>query len=443
MGMRSTASYKLDRPRQLDPKLPADVFEHAFGDAAIGLAIVSLDGRWIQANQALCDIVGYDAEEMRGTHLPGHHPPRRRGDRHRARPQAHPGRRPSYEREKRYVCRNGSIVWVQLTVSLVRDDHGTPLYMISQILNVHSRKAADEALLASQALLAESQAIAQLGSWEWDVTTGAIAWSDGLYAVYGLDPTEFEPSFEGFLERVHPDDRAIAERHAVEAGRDGTPFDYEHRIMRPDGEIRYLSSRGTATLDGTGRVIRVTGTEQDVTDLRLATLQLERANAGLTRSVAGLQLLNRWFGLLRELSELLQHAPDADEVGSVVSIGARLFSGDTGALYLRKASADLLAPIATWGTPLPVDQEPALEDRWSVRRSRLHLVEDVAGIGWRHAAGTDDTYVCVPMLARGEALLHVRRKAGAASSVIEIAELVAAVAENAALALTTCSSATS
>lgn len=321
----------------------------------------------------------------------------------------------------------------------MHDEQGAPLYLISQILDIGRRKAAAEELRASEALLEEAQAIARLGSWEWDVLTGAVTWSDALYAVFGLDPSSFEPSFERFLEHVHPEDRAIAEHHAVEAARHATPFDYEHRIVRPDGEVRYVNSRGTASTDEHGHVTRLTGTAQDVTDLHLATLQLEQANAELTRSVDGLQARNRQFALLRELSELLQHAPDVDEVAEVVAtICDRLLPTDTGVLYLRGSGGDLVTPIAHWGGPASEAMELALDDCWSIRRGRLHAVDDATGIRCRHASRTQGAYVCAPMLAHGEAqgFLHVQRTSGDGSSIGGIAELVAAVAENVALALT-------
>ncbi len=113
--------------------------------------------------------------------------------------------------------------------------------------------------------LAVTQQITHIGSWEWDVTTNAISWSDELYRIYGLEPRSLEVTFETFLTRVHPDDRARTMREVQAALASGGSFAYPERIVRPDGSVRELETKGETTRDASGKVDRLVGTCRDVT----------------------------------------------------------------------------------------------------------------------------------------------------------------------------------
>jgi PAS domain S-box-containing protein len=114
--------------------------------------------------------------------------------------------------------------------------------------------------------LAAAQQIAHIGSWEWDLATSSVAWSDELYRIYGLEPQSCEITFESFLARVHPDDRARVQREVKAALERGGRFAYPERIVRPDGSVRDLESVGEVAKDASGRVTGLIGTCRDVTD---------------------------------------------------------------------------------------------------------------------------------------------------------------------------------
>lgn len=118
--------------------------------------------------------------------------------------------------------------------------------------------------------LAEVEKLAHLGSWEWDVPANQVTWSDELYRIYGLTPGEFGATFEAYLERVHPEDRDHARATVETAYRTGQPFDFEERIVRPDGTKRLLHSRGQVVLDEAGACIRMLGVCYDITEQRRA-----------------------------------------------------------------------------------------------------------------------------------------------------------------------------
>ncbi len=137
------------------------------------------------------------------------------------------------------------------------------------------REAVDQALRASEQRLLDAQAVAHIGSWEWDIGQNAVWWSDELCRIYGTPGST--PSYEEFLERVHPGDRARVEAVVRGALEDHAPFTYEHRIVRPDGSVRMLAASGRVVTDERGRPVRMLGTGQDVSDRK----QAEAAEAAL------------------------------------------------------------------------------------------------------------------------------------------------------------------
>jgi diguanylate cyclase (GGDEF)-like protein/PAS domain S-box-containing protein len=121
------------------------------------------------------------------------------------------------------------------------------------------------ALSRSQASLAEAQQIAELGSWEWDIVNDAVTWSEELYRIFERPP-DYQPTYQGYLERVHPEDRPGTEAAIRRALADHRPFAFDQRIVLPDGSIRWLESRGRVYVDDDGRPVRMRGVCRDRTD---------------------------------------------------------------------------------------------------------------------------------------------------------------------------------
>ncbi len=130
-------------------------------------------------------------------------------------------------------------------------------------------KANDE-LQKRDLQLSTAQQIAGLGSWEWDLQTSEVAWSEALYQICGLHNGEFDRTFESFLACFHPEDRESTASHIQEAVRTHQPFNFEGRIIRPDGNLRILHTQGRAVKDEGGEVAKLLGVCLDVTDRRRA-----------------------------------------------------------------------------------------------------------------------------------------------------------------------------
>ena len=131
--------------------------------------------------------------------------------------------------------------------------------------DITEAKAAEQALREHRTLLAEAQKLAGLGCWEWDPSSGRLVWSEELYRIYGVDPGGFRPSFESYLERVHPEDRARVAQLVAGALMERRGFRFEERIVRPDGAVRQLRSHGEVVCDAQGEVLKVVGACLDIT----------------------------------------------------------------------------------------------------------------------------------------------------------------------------------
>jgi PAS domain S-box-containing protein len=178
---------------------------------------------------------------------------------------------------ERLVRADGRTLWIDFTVDLVQFE-GRPTTLVTGF-DITERLDAEEVLRKSEANLAESQRIAQVGGWEWDLSTDRVSWSDELFRIYGLDPRCTRPTFELFQSQLHPDDRAVLTTAGDQASTDGRPFECELRMTRPDGEMRILWTTCRTDLDPSGRPVRMYGAVQDITDRRSAQEALKQSEA--------------------------------------------------------------------------------------------------------------------------------------------------------------------
>ena len=143
-------------------------------------------------------------------------------------------------------------------------------------------------LALSRRLLADAQQLARIGSWEWDLGTNVVTWSDELYRIYGYQPGDIEVSYENFLGRVHPDDRVSVDERNRKCFADHQPFEDVKRIVRPDGSEFPMRTRGEMVLAEDGTPVRMIGVCEDVTDevhAREADVRLRAAEQARRRAM--------------------------------------------------------------------------------------------------------------------------------------------------------------
>jgi PAS domain S-box-containing protein len=156
--------------------------------------------------------------------------------------------------------------------------------------DIAEHKQAEETLRKIEASLAEAQRVAHIGSWELNLQKNELWWSNEVYRIFGVKPQEFGATYEAFLSFVHPDDRKMVDEAYRTAIEKKTQYDVVHRIVRRDGEVRYVHERSEDIVDETGKVVRSIGTVHDITEqkqLETRLLQAQKMEA-LGRFVGGI-----------------------------------------------------------------------------------------------------------------------------------------------------------
>jgi PAS domain S-box-containing protein len=239
--------------------------------APVGFAYNAMDGRFTYVNRAFSDLVGYSAEELFGrTWQDITHPEDLASDLELG-SKVLAGELSSYTLEKRFIRKDGLFVWARLFGNFVRDNAGSPIHGVAIVLDITERKLADQALRDSQQSVVLAKEAAQLGIYDWDMTTGAVRWDDRVYELFGLDPS-VTVDYEIFTERQHPADRAATKRsldRALDPSGDGRYHAVYRVISKVDGVVRWLESVGRVIFDAR-RAVRLVGTLQDVTEKKHA-----------------------------------------------------------------------------------------------------------------------------------------------------------------------------
>ncbi len=173
--------------------------------------------------------------------------------------------------------KDGSKIWVPENARIVRDEEGRALYYEGSVHDTTERRRAEAELTRSQLQLAEAQRIAQLGSWEVDVVTNAVTWSDEEYRLFGFEPGQCTVTTDLYMSRIHPDFREMTAEWVgtVIANKKSSRLD--NRIIRPNGEERILRHWADVFLDATGTVVRLLGMSQDITEQRQIEIELLQA----------------------------------------------------------------------------------------------------------------------------------------------------------------------
>lgn len=287
-------------------------FRATFEQAAVGLAHVAPHGHWLRVNQKLCDIVGYPRDELlRLSFQDITHP----DDLDRDVAQAGrvlTGELNHYSLEKRYLRKDGQVVWIQLTVSLVRDIEGQPEHFISVIQDIDARKAAERALTHSEERFRHIADTIPQVFWLSEGDSGQLSYvSPACERIWRQTPASLCLDAESYLSSVHPEDRAQVQktkRHAVRAQLD---FALEYRMQFPDGSVRWVQESGRPAVGENGLRLFV-GMAQDVTErhfnearLRQAATVFESAREGVIVTDANCAILavNQAFSEITGFSE--------------------------------------------------------------------------------------------------------------------------------------------
>jgi PAS domain S-box-containing protein len=250
-------------------------------EAVRDYAIFLLDptGRVVSWNAGAERIKGYTAEEILGQEFSRFYEPDDVAAGLPARMLARAAREGRSQNRGWRVRKDGRRFYAQVTITALFDPSGQLVGYAKITQDVTAELEAEQARREREYQLAEAQAVAKLGSFEWSLASDQVTWSPELYRILGVDPEGYCGTVDGLLALVHPDDRAEAAATLRQAATDATSFRMQVRVLRPTGELRVLSSWGDVTRDDQGRPSRVLGICQDVTDWREREEQLIEAQA--------------------------------------------------------------------------------------------------------------------------------------------------------------------
>lgn len=345
-------------------------FLATFNQAAVGIAHSDLEGRCLEANQKLCDITGYTREELLGRKFTDitHPDDVAASIELRRRVVAKHDPIQSQQREKRYLRKDGTIIWCLLTTSIVRDEAGNIDYLAAIVQDITDRKAAEQALGAleqeqrrlaelaetERARLAEAQAVARIGSWETRFPELDVIWSAETHRIFGTDAGSFLPTHEKFLAFVHPDDReAVNAAFTASVGARASRM-IQHRIVLADGSVKFVEERWRTFLDDQGQAMRAVGTCQDITDKKAS--ETERAQLAAIVESSNDAIISRTLDRIilswNPAAERMFGWTAAEAIGKSVSlITPPEYYRKLGSLVERVLGGETVPPVETWRMP--------------------------------------------------------------------------------------------
>lgn len=271
-------------------------FAGAFENAVIGMTLLGTDKRRLSVNRAFCDFLGYTETQLLGFSLEDVIHPDDVQDTRRELSALLAGERDSYRRETRYRHRRGDTVWGDFSCTLARDLDGQPLFFITQVQDITERKLAERRLRDTQAMLHLAAQVGRLGAWAWDVGAETLQWSQEACAIFEVKPG-FAPTTTQAMRFIAPAYRANIGATLKACLRGGSPFDIELQIITAKGHPLWIRFICEAEWDAHGRVRRLQGALQDISESKKAQQEIMRLNAGLEervqRRTAQLEAANR------------------------------------------------------------------------------------------------------------------------------------------------------
>jgi len=235
-------------------------------DAIIGK---TLDGIITSWNEGAERLYGYSAEEVIGRPISILVSPDRPDEVPNILRRLKQGERIE-QFETQRLSKDGEVLDISLSISPIKNNAGVIIGAATIARDITAARRVRQALRESEDRLTQALEAARMGSWEWDIETGAITWAETLEPLHGLQPGTFAGTFEAFTELIHPEDREVLRQAVTRAIEERTDYDIEFRIVWPDGSVRWIGGKGRAFYDETGKAVRMTGLAMDITERKQA-----------------------------------------------------------------------------------------------------------------------------------------------------------------------------
>jgi PAS domain S-box-containing protein len=253
-------------------------FAGAFEHAAIGMALVAIDGHCLRVNRSLCSLFGYSEEELLTRALQDLIHPEDADVIADVLRQTISDANPAIQLEKRYVHKNASVIRGVLNIALVRDSQGSPRYFVAQIQDVTERRFAEDELRAINERFHQLADNITDVFWIRSADMREVHYvSPAFERIWGRPAQCLYADPAQWSDFVVPEDRDRAKASILALAHEGVPQDIEYRIFRPNGEIRWVRLRGVRVTDPSGTPIRNIGVVTDITDKQRSAAELRRS----------------------------------------------------------------------------------------------------------------------------------------------------------------------
>ena len=345
-----------------------EVFRIIFENASTGICITAPDGQLLIVNPKFCEIFGYTKEELKKNKFSDITHPDDINISKEGSIKLLDGSINNFSIEKRYIKKEGSIIWVNMTAMLMKDSKGKPKYFITTIYDITSRKQAEDALKESEKLLIAAQHIAHVGNWRLKLDSKMFWASKEAFAIYGIEQDSQYMSATDARKYVYPEYHELLDGKLVGLITKEEKYDVEFKLKNgKTGEECFVQSKAVLVFDEKGKATELVGTIQDITERKkkeeeitylsyhdqLTGLynrsffekELERLDNGknlpisiVMGDVNGLKLINDSFGhgvgdsLLKKVAEVIKNGFRADDI-------IARFGGDEFSIILPKTSA--------------------------------------------------------------------------------------------------------
>lgn len=276
------------------------------------LCIIGNDGYFKKVNPAFTQIIGYSADELLSKPYTSFIHPEDLEIPAREIENKYTGHSVFYV-ENRYIAKDGSIVWLSWTSSPLEDD--ALIYAVAK--DVTNKKKDEQLLQLYNTRLENAQQIAQLGYWEYDYVTDMVYWTNEVYKIYGVEKDTYINTYSDYYSFIHPDDRKqfdIAYETLLAEKKSG---EIEHRIVRPDGAVRFVYQQIGVVLGNDNTIERLEGTVQDITERKQQEEALKQLNEQINRRAEELATSNAELRKIAWMQSHLVRAPLARILGLV------------------------------------------------------------------------------------------------------------------------------
>jgi two-component system sensor histidine kinase/response regulator len=253
-------------------------YRSIFENAVVGIYQSTPDGQYLSVNPTLARMHGYESPAEMIAALTDI----------KQQIYVDPNRRTEFQQilhrqyaitefEAQVYRKDGSMIWVSENARVVRDADGGILYYEGTSIEITDRQQAEQALRESEERLRLALEAGRMGSWDWNILTGEVKWSDNLEEIHGMPPGSFGGTFDEFLKIVHPQDREKVIQEIAHAIETATDYDIEFRILWADGSTHWILGKGLTIRNNDGQTIRMIGLGMDVTDRKQSEEALSRS----------------------------------------------------------------------------------------------------------------------------------------------------------------------